>query len=59
MAQLSPKSIQALQNVLRDEYGREVSLAEATEIAAALVGYFDLLGKIYDRIKNEDPEALQ
>jgi len=55
VAQLNLKTIQALQEILRDEYGREVSLAETTEIASALVGYFDLLAKIYHRGKNKDP----
>jgi hypothetical protein len=57
MAQLREKTIQALQEILRDEYGREVSFAEASEIARQLVGYFDLLAKIYDRTKSEYPEV--
>jgi hypothetical protein len=57
MAQLSKGTIEALQEILRDEYGREVSFAEATEIAGGLVGYFDLLAKIYDRTKTESPEG--
>jgi hypothetical protein len=35
--------------VVREEYGREVSFAEAAEIANTLVGYFDTLAKIYHR----------
>ena len=54
MAKLNEKTIQALQEILRAEYGREVSFAEATDIANALVGYFDLLARIYHRRKNED-----
>jgi hypothetical protein len=46
---LSEKTIRVLQEILEEEYGREVSFAEATEIANALVGYFDLLAKIYHR----------
>jgi hypothetical protein len=48
---LSEKTIRVLQEILEEEYGREVSFAEATEIANALVGYFDLLAKIYHRDK--------
>ena len=57
MAELSKKTIQALQEILREEYGREVSFSEADEIARGLVGYFDVLAKIYDRTKNEGPEV--
>jgi hypothetical protein len=55
VAQLNLKTIEALQEILRDEYGREISFAEAAEIAGALVGYFDLLARIYHREKNKDP----
>jgi hypothetical protein len=57
MAQLNEKTIQALQEILRDEYGREVSFIETTEIASALVGYFDLLAKINHRGTNKDREV--
>jgi hypothetical protein len=56
MKQLNEKTIQALQEILRDEYGREVSFAEAAEIASGLVGYFDLLARIYHREKNQNPK---
>ena len=55
MAQLNVRTVQALQEILRDEYGREVSFAETAEIASALVDYFDLLARIYHREKNKDP----
>ena len=55
MAQLSEATIKDLQEILREEYGREVGFAEATEIADALVGYFDLLAKISHREKVRKP----
>ncbi len=36
-----------LQQIIKDEYGRETSLVEVSEIANGLVGYFDLLAKMY------------
>jgi len=57
MTQLSEKTIKALQEILAEEYGREVTFAEATEIASNSVGYFDTLAKIYHREKTESPEV--
>jgi hypothetical protein len=54
---LSEKTIKALQEITREEYGREITFAEATELAAQLVGYFDVLAKIYHREKTENPEV--
>ena len=54
-AQLNDGTIKDLQEILRDEYGREVTFAEAAEIASTLVGYFDLLARIYHRDKDQNP----
>ncbi len=43
---VSNKLILELQQIIKDEYGREPSLAEVSEIANGLVGYFDLLAKM-------------
>jgi hypothetical protein len=50
---LSQATIEELQRVLKEEYGRDVSQADASKIAHTLVGYFDLLAKIYHREKTE------
>lgn len=42
-----------LQAILREDYGREITLDEAGVLASGLVGYFDLLAKIHHRSKNE------
>ena len=47
---ISEKLILEFQKIVKDEYGREVSIAEASEIANGLVGYFDLLAKLQDKI---------
>lgn len=51
MSQPSKELILELQEIIRDEYGRELSFAEATEAANNLVGFFDLLLKIDVRNK--------
>jgi len=46
MVQLSKKTISKWQKILKEDYGREISFAEASEAAHNLVGFFDLLLKI-------------
>ncbi len=53
MAQLSEKLISELQETIKKDYGREVKLAEAREIGQTLTDYYDLLGKIYHKMKTE------
>ena len=52
---LDDKAIEELKQILKEDYGKEVTQAEASEIAHTLVGYFDLLAKVYHRekVKNE------
>jgi len=50
---LSQSTIEELRQILKEEYGHDVSKANASEIAYGLVGYFDLLAKIYHREKIE------
>ena len=47
MTQVSQEKILQLQGIIKEEYGKDVSIKEATEIANDLVGYFDLLAKMY------------
>jgi hypothetical protein len=51
---LSDATIQELKQILKEEYGRDVNLKEASEIAHTLVGYFNLLAKIYHREKESE-----
>jgi hypothetical protein len=51
---ISQETIEELRQILKEEYGRDVSEADASEIAHTLVGYYDLLAKIYHREKTAD-----
>lgn len=55
---LSEAIILELKEIIKQEYGRELSLAEASEIANTLVGYFDLLAKVHhgDQINDNENE---
>lgn len=46
MVRLSKERILEWQKIFKEDYGREVSFAEAAEAANNLVGFFDLLLKI-------------
>lgn len=39
--------IEELQKIIKKEHGLDLTLHEVAEIGNNLVGYFDLLGKIY------------
>jgi hypothetical protein len=49
MAEISRKLIDELKTIIKEEYGKELTNQEASEMARDLVGYFDLLAKIYHR----------
>jgi len=51
---LSESTIQELKQILEGETGQELTLKEASEIANALVGYYDILAKIYQRENEND-----
>lgn len=43
--------IEILQKILSEEYGRDITAVEASEVLRTLVPYFDMLAKIYHREK--------
>lgn len=51
---VSEKLVKKFQKIIKEEYGKEVSMREASEIANGLVGYFDLLAKMYHEQKSEN-----
>lgn len=51
---ISQATIEELQIVLKEDYGRDVSYAETSEIINSLTSYYDLLAKIYHRDKLEN-----
>lgn len=50
---LNEEMIQELKQILKEEYGRDLDLKEASEIAHNLVGYFNLLTEICQREKEK------
>ena len=52
MANVSNKLILELQAIIREDYDKELSTSDVSLIANDLVGYFDLLAKMYHRDKN-------
>ena len=50
MPQLSKEQILEWQKTLTEDYGREVSFAEADEVANNLIGFFDLLLEVDRRV---------
>lgn len=57
MKQLSPELIAEFQRIVREDYGRDLTMAEASEIASGLVGYFDLLAQMHHRDQNATQDA--
>lgn len=51
---ISEATIQELKQVLKEDYGKDVNQAEASEILRALVSYYDLLAKIHHREKTQN-----
>lgn len=54
MPQLSKERILEWQKILKEDYGREISFAEAAEAANNLVGFFSLLLKVDMRINPQN-----
>jgi hypothetical protein len=54
---LKKETIVELQTLLKEDYGKDIDLKEATEIANGLVQHFDLLAKIYHREKEKTPKS--
>ncbi len=55
--QLSKETIEELQKILKEDYGKNLSMSEASEVANTLVAYFDLLAEIYYRTKIKEEKA--
>ena len=51
---ISKETIQEFRDVVKEEYGAEMSLEDASESLRTLVGYFYLLHKIDARDNNKD-----
>ena len=51
---LSEKIIKKFQWAVEQDHGEKLSFAEASAILNDITEYFDLLAKIYGRMKNDD-----
>ncbi len=56
MANVSNELILELQTIIKEDYDKELSTVEVSQIANDLVGYFDLLGKMYHQDINHSQE---
>ena len=50
---VSQELVKELQIIIKEDYGKELELDQVSLIANDLVGYFDLLAKIYHEIHSE------
>lgn len=50
---ISETTIEEFRQILKEDYEEEMTLEKASKILYTLVGYFDLLAKIYHREKIE------
>ncbi len=56
---VSQQLIEELKIIIKEDYGKDLEIKEVSQIANNLVGYFNLLAKIYHQMKthnNEDNE---
>lgn len=51
---VSQQLIEELQIIIKEDYGRDLDIKDTAKIANDMVGYFDLLAKIYDREKQNN-----
>lgn len=51
---ISEATIREMQQILKEDYGKDLTLGEVAEITKNLVGYFDLLARIHYREKNKN-----
>lgn len=58
---LSKPTVEKLQKIIEEEYGKKLNPKEAEALANGLVAYFDLLAKTYHQIKlkNENEYEIQ
>ncbi len=53
MAHLSKEKIAELQQIIKEDYEKDITYAEAEEIANVLVSYFGLLAELRQQIDKE------
>jgi hypothetical protein len=57
---VSEQIAKELQLIVKEDYGKDITLAEAFEIMNNMVGYFDLLARMnYEEVEGSDLPATQ
>ena len=51
---VSQQLIEELKTIIKEDYGKDLEIKQVAQIANSLVGYFDLLTKIYHQEKSEN-----
>lgn len=51
---VSQQLLQELKEIIKVEYGRDLSMEEISEIGNGLVGYYDLLAKMHHKNNQAD-----
>ena len=54
---LKRETIEELKRIMKENYGKDLSMQEATEAANILVGYFDILAQADFHDKNNEHKA--
>lgn len=52
---VSQQLLDELKNIIKEEYGQDLEMEKVSQIGNGLVGYFDLLAKMYHE-NNQDDE---
>lgn len=55
---VSKEITKEFQEALMEEYGKDVSLEDASIILCGLTGYFDTLSKVYHRMQTEKEDDI-
>lgn len=58
MVLMSKEGILELQQIIREDYGRELPLEDVSQMAYDLVGYFDLLQKLWHEMDDKTKAEL-
>jgi len=53
---VSQQLIEELKIIIKEDYGKDLETKEASQIANDLVGYFNLLAKIYHQMKTQNDD---
>lgn len=51
---VSQQLLDELRNIIKEEYGQDLEMEKVSQIGNGLVGYFDLLAKMYHENKHNN-----